>query len=335
MGREQFAADEADGGVREHGRARWSIRRRCGGRWNRRDLRWLVSTSLTRTRRTRPTRYSSCRTWSWSAHRQRDGGDARRDGDHAAEICCGVGRCGHCRTRSQSGRIRPAGNRAIFTPRVLTGISAALPFRSAFLSAKECRRASRGRDIANDGCRSTRPACVRALDSACAPADSEWRPKRPHSSLRNRSGSPGDRIIGRRPGRGVEWDVATAAAVFWELIRADSVRRARPLSRRAVRSRPRRGVASASRPGGYCTAPRQGKSLARHLTAAASPFIYRTSPAARPHPGGGDDFAPAAVTGYVFLYADHAGRAAALASDRVAHAIAVHDQPRLCATCGR
>jgi len=77
------------------------------------------------------------------------------------------------------------------------------------------------------------------------------------------------------------------------------------------------------------TRPRQEKSLARHLHAAAVPYYLPAIPRRR-------RFSTRVLTahmplfpGYLFLLADREERQSALSSNRVAHAIEVHDQARL------
>lgn len=77
------------------------------------------------------------------------------------------------------------------------------------------------------------------------------------------------------------------------------------------------------------TRPRQEKSLARHLHASGVSFYLPAVPRRR-------RFSARVLTahmplfpGYLFLLADREERQVALASNRVAHAIEVHDQARL------
>lgn len=77
------------------------------------------------------------------------------------------------------------------------------------------------------------------------------------------------------------------------------------------------------------TRPRQEKSLARHLHAANVPYFLPTVPRrARIRSRVKTAHAPL-FPGYLFLHADRDERLTALASNRVAHALAVHEQARL------
>jgi len=77
------------------------------------------------------------------------------------------------------------------------------------------------------------------------------------------------------------------------------------------------------------TKPRQEKALARHLSAAAVPY-YLPCIARRTRIRGRVFTAQVPLfTSYLFLLADRTERISALSTDRVVHAIEVHDQPKL------
>lgn len=75
--------------------------------------------------------------------------------------------------------------------------------------------------------------------------------------------------------------------------------------------------------------PRQEKSLARHLYSAGVAYYLPTVARRTRIRGRVMTSHLPLFTGYVFLHANASGRIAALASDRVANCIAVHDQSRI------
>lgn len=77
------------------------------------------------------------------------------------------------------------------------------------------------------------------------------------------------------------------------------------------------------------TRPRQEKSLARQLHAAGVSFYLPAIPRRRRLSNRVLTAHMPLFPGYLFLYADRDERLTALASNRIAHAIEVHDQPRL------